>query len=502
MIIQKNIPFLSPLLLKELQETSSCMVKFKESKDKLLVPFVNNTALHSTYYPLKEGKRLKISKDPKELCIAIGFGGGYHLVELAKLNRKIICLPVDNNILYGILKNIDLSRWFNKENFIILTEKEILNYFDFFKYKGFFFVIHPILEKLYSARVLQIIKNVGIKLRQPLLETNTQRKFGKLWFGNIIRNIIYLFENKLDFKPLSIEKKPILVTGAGPSLIENIDLIKSNISKLFIAATDTSLKVLNKFNITPDVVFSFDAQHSSYLHFTGIKTKFRLFTDFTSSLRLSNDQTILFSNHPFVNIFKKAGCTPIYLPSDTRNIGGAIIDFFCKYFPDYPIVTVGIDYGIHKNSLYSKGSYINDYMLVNRNYFLTDNNIDCSLLYRDRFLQKQGEWQTTELLLQYTKTIKDKTNIYSLSTSPFVPYKKIKLIDEVINQSKKLKAKTVSFEKPKINKLDFFSLLIQEIKSNPEFLYSYFLSIGKNPDEYEVEKLITLLKKMFFAIKE
>ena len=412
-----------------MQNITSSMVEFKESKDKLPVPFVNKTALHSTYYPLKEADRIHIPKDESMLCIAIGIGAAYHLVKLAKLNKMIIGIPVDNNILYRILEKSDLSRWFKKGKLIILTEKEILNYFDFFKYQEYFLIIHPVLERLYSPKLLQIIKNVKSIIREPLLEANTQKKFGKLWLNNIIKNIIYFLEDGFDFTPLTIGKKPILITGAGPSLIQNINLIKNNLGKIYIAATDTSFKILDKFNITPDAVFSFDAQHFSYLHFTGIKKKSRLFTDFTSSLRLNNSQTILFSNHPLINLFKEIGWTPIYLSSNTRNIGGAVIDFFCKYFPDHPIITAGIDYGIYKHNSYSKGSYISDYKIINSNYFLTGNKIDCSLLYRQRFSQKNGDWQTTKLMEQYTCSGSLQKNIYSLSTSPFVTYKEIKSLE-------------------------------------------------------------------------
>ncbi len=495
MSLEQNKILLSNALKNELPKINSMPLEFKKSKDNLLVPIVNNISLHSTYYPLKESERITVPPDLSYACIAIGFGAGYHLTELAKKNRKIIAIPIEKKITFEILKKINLTKWFKKENLVIISEEEIIKYFDFFNNKRVHFIIHPVLQKMYPNKVNIIIKNISSLLKYPLLEINTQRKFGKLWFYNIIRNTIFFFENGYNFEPLIINNKPILITGAGPSLYENINLINKNKDKLFIAATDTSLKILNKFKIYPDICFSFDSQQETLSHFIGIKKLPRLFTDFTSIIRLNKNQTMVFSNHPVISVFKKMGWNPVLLSSNTRNIGGAAIDFFVKYFPDYPIITVGIDYGIYKNQYYSRGSYSSEYKYFFSSYFNTENNIDSKLIYRDHFNKIKEKWKSTDLFEKYAKSIRSLKNIFSLSSSPFIKFNKIKTLKYIIDQAYSLGKSTLVFEKPNFSQQDFMTAFIEEIKINPEIIFSYFISTGEYPDKNALEKIIQTIKK-------
>ena len=69
------------------------------------MPVVNNISLHSTYFPLKESEKVKIQDDNRKEIIAVGFGAGYHLVNLAK-TRKIICVSIDDENLHRVLEKI------------------------------------------------------------------------------------------------------------------------------------------------------------------------------------------------------------------------------------------------------------------------------------------------------------------------------------------------------------------------------------------------------------
>ena len=493
MIINNNVEFLSKTVLDNIKQTKDNSIQFKESKDGLPVPMVNNIALHSAYYPLKEAERINKESDEKKLCIAIGFGAGYHLTGI---NKEIIAISVSHETLSNVLEKIDLSKWFSKDKLRIINEDEIVEYFDFFNYSSFYFIIHPVLERLFPDRVKEIINKVIELLREPLLEMNTQRKFGRLWFKNILSNIKYFIDDNCNFEPLTIGAKPILVTGAGPSLVLNIDKIKSERNKLFIASADTSFKILLKYNIIPDAIFSFDSQHYTYLHFAGIKNTPRLFTDITSPIRLNKNQTILFSNHPVEKVFKKSGWNPVYLPSDTRNIGSAVISFFQRYFNEHTIVTAGIDYGIFENTIYSKGSYIDDYIYSTGNYFNSVTSQFSKLLYRDNFSKKINGWKTTLLFEEYSKN-NSANKVYTLSSSPFTGFTRITSLQEAAEQSKNIKEKILIFEKPQMQGKEFINAFTDNLKNYPEVLDSYFLSIGRQYCTNEMNKIILIIKEIF-----
>ncbi|MFQ3579737.1 MAG: 6-hydroxymethylpterin diphosphokinase MptE-like protein, partial [Bacteroidales bacterium] len=146
-------------------------------------------------------------------------------------------------------------------------------------------------------KVKEILENI-------ITESKTIEKFYNVWKNNFLRNKIHYKSKKYDFSDLEINKKKcILVCGGGPGLQEKFDEIKKIRDSIYIASSDTALKILIKNGITPDSVFSFDPQHFSYYHFTGfIPNNIRVFTDFISGVRLKK-QTVIFSNHPFKDEF-------------------------------------------------------------------------------------------------------------------------------------------------------------------------------------------------------
>ncbi len=443
MILKNNISYLSESLLREIENCPSKEIEFKNSKDNNIVPVVDNVALHSLYYPLREGERLNLTSKKNTLFIGIGFGAGYALVDYCNKNDEAIVVVVEYNILYKILEKVDLSKNFSSKKLKLIKASEITNYFDISKYDDYFLVIHPVLQNLYSKEILNAIKTIKSLLNPMTLDIKTRKKFDFIWKKNINKNLKYLFEGGYDFSPLTIDK-PIIVCGAGPSLEKNIEILKKYKDKFFIASSDSSLKVLLKNKVNPDAVFSFDCQNYSYYHFTDSNKNYRLFTDFLSPLRLKGvRQTPLFSEHPFFEIFKHLKYRTIKLSSNARNIGGATIDFFKDYFQDFPIVTVGIDYSYYKNLSYSRGTYLSEYKLINSDYFSSSEKSDAVLFYKNNFTERQGDWKSDYLLLEYKKNTKK--NVYTLSDSPFVDFIKIGDISKLLEKKQSLK--TLEFQK-------------------------------------------------------
>lgn len=69
--------------------------------------------------------------------------------------------------------------------------------------------------------------------------------------------------NFLDFSSVhnnfKFNSKPFMLIGSGPSLGKNIHILKENQSKFILVAAYSSLKILLKNNITPDVIVHIDA---------------------------------------------------------------------------------------------------------------------------------------------------------------------------------------------------------------------------------------------------
>ena len=67
----------------------------------------------------------------------------------------------------------------------------------------------------------------------------------------------------------SISNQPVLIIGAGPSLEEHIEWLSNNKEKFLIFAVATSLKILHKYDIKPDIVSHIDGFEAGYQNFIG-----------------------------------------------------------------------------------------------------------------------------------------------------------------------------------------------------------------------------------------
>jgi hypothetical protein len=100
-----------------------------------------------------------------------------------------------------------------------------------------------------------------------------------------------------DFSNSVFKDKPMLVLAAGPSLIDNIEWLKSNHHKFIIVAISTILNTLHKHNVKPDIVTQLD----------GGDTSLKFYEDVIEDGFLSDAAMIFGSNIPVKvrSMFKK-----------------------------------------------------------------------------------------------------------------------------------------------------------------------------------------------------
>lgn len=485
MILKENLVFLSERVREILKNREEESLEYRLNKDNIRVPFYKKVSLHSLYNPFGENKNLEYKKNT--LVISIGFGAGYHLVSLFEKYNNIIVILFEFEIFKSIISEIDLTKLFDPKKLKIITMEDVLDYYDFFSYDGYQLVYPLSYERIFSGILLDEIKKIKCILNNRILDINTQKKFGKIWHKNILKNIKNIDE--FDNSPLKIDK-PILITGAGYSLIENIELIKNIRDSIYIAATDTSLKILDSYNITPDSVFTFDCQNWTLHHFLSLKSyNFRLFIDFTVNIFYEKIErkTLLFSNHPFSKFFTQFRDRP-RLDSSSGNIGTATIDFFYKYFIDIPIITCGIDYAIYNFNMYPKLTSIVINNKIKSNFFNTTENCDTKILYNYNIIEKSGNWCTNSLLKSYSdfcKRIPYIDKIFTLSNSPFTNFKKIydikNFFDKISIKEKILYFPELNFQTRDIKKF---------LENNIDSLMPYFLAMKKNPQDPLIRNLI------------
>lgn len=230
---------------------------------------VNNKHIHSKYDPEKEAINFIKSKKNlmnEKVILVYGIGLGYHIEEILKIkseNSKVYVFEANDDLIeacrkYNKILNFDKFRLVTyKENFFIRLNECLALVNDIIVHK-------PSLEtiKIYNNKLYEIINHYE---RERFL---------------ILKNKDILVQNKKCnlkinskkieeiFKDFNFEKW--IVIAAGPSLDNDIKLLKSKKKEYKLIAVGTVVKTLLKNGITPDLIVIIDGMEIVKCQLQGI----------------------------------------------------------------------------------------------------------------------------------------------------------------------------------------------------------------------------------------
>lgn len=234
--------------------------------------------LHSVNGAIEEANSIvqDLIDENNSIKIIYGLGLGYLLDSASiKLKQsKIIVYEPNIDILKYTLSIAQLNA-LSEDNVFICSSKEkfkehIFNFVNentkisisfLNSYKSFMEDIKAI---LFDAQSIQgeIIGN-----------KNTLINFGEIVFKTTIFNLARTIQNPNITQLKDIYKgKTALILCAGPSLEENIDIIKKNQDKFILFALNPTLKLLQKHQIDPDFVIAIESTYIAK-QFEGVDTK-------------------------------------------------------------------------------------------------------------------------------------------------------------------------------------------------------------------------------------
>lgn len=389
-ILNKNIVFLSrrfPDLIEGLtQKDETAAFSFSRSPGPNI--YFKNRPFHSKADPLKEAINLVkgLTVKPGYIFIFMGIGLGYHIetfIEMYGINAK-------NTTIIAIEKSIEaFSILVNNRDISFLEGAHLFINREFKHVAGFFEKLNPLSFKGY--RIIRLrgafssfsdyyteLENYFKNLTSgKLSDVLTRFAFESLWMKNIIENVPALIGKKpINTLKNALKNKPALVTGAGPSLLRQMETIKKVSEKVHLIAVDTALEPLLKSGIKPDVIVTLDAQFYNLFDFFSIlkgkkySNGMKLVTDTTtypkilkywpgelyfseSVSRVNEGDNIRYEGHPLMDHFRG------YIPSlDPLECGGSVTTTAIElalYLGADPVIVTGFDlsytsYMTHINS--------------------------------------------------------------------------------------------------------------------------------------------------------
>lgn len=198
-----------------------------------------------------------------EKFIFIGVGLGLHLLEIDKKidANEYFIIEDDLELFYLSLFCTPYFKLENKTLYFAIAEKdnEFINQVNIFLENSFY------LNRYLKYSYFPAHSEHKIKLIQNVLSSQDFASFPyKTLLTKYLRPLEYINkQSKIvdflhHFPNSSISSKPILVLGAGPSLSNNIKWLKEYAQNFTIMAVASTLKILYKHQIQPDIITHLD----------------------------------------------------------------------------------------------------------------------------------------------------------------------------------------------------------------------------------------------------
>jgi len=198
----------------------------------------------------------------------------------------------------------------------------------------------------------------------------TLAKMGRLYIRNALRNLP-LVTRFPSASQLSFGEAPVLVLGAGPSLDETLDALKSKYANLLacpdnrpfkIICVDTCLGALKERNIIPDLAVILESQHWNIRDFLSCKgwnvnAAIDISSLPASASVLSGERFLFFTPWTRLKIFgrlKDTGLLPVEIPP-LGSVGLTAVEL-ARRFTGGKIICAGLDFSFTQDKYHARST--------------------------------------------------------------------------------------------------------------------------------------------------
>jgi hypothetical protein len=308
----------------------------------------------------------KITFEPKTLVFIPSLGLGYGLSELLDKipdSCHILCIEVDERLFKLALSAGDVLPKSNRLTIIRTAQPKqaaaVAQNLGLWRFRRLLPLHLSGGYRLYRREYRELQEILEEEIRLFWQNKLTLVAMADLWLKNLFTNLRLLPEAG-DISDLSTDR-PVLVTGAGPSLEKRLDWITRIRKQTILMAVDTSLPVLSEADLLPDWVFTLDAQIYTILDFISCRDpRIKLLCDLTSnpqSLRLF-PELFFFSTrfHP-LRLFDRLASTGL-LPTllhPRGSVGVSAVEA-ALLITKGPVLFTGLDFSYPQGQLHARGA--------------------------------------------------------------------------------------------------------------------------------------------------
>ncbi|MFD2116987.1 6-hydroxymethylpterin diphosphokinase MptE-like protein [Paenibacillus yanchengensis] len=233
--------------------------------------------MYSKYNPEHECQRWSESSEPIQqdsYIIMYGLGLGYHFNAYITQNRghQIYIYEPELSIFVESLKVISLQSVIEHSNFRYLAvgedpmeQEQLFFLFHIYASESKHIVAIPFYMKKNIAQYEQFTEKLRIGLSNHLSSEQYAKSLGKFTLYNTLRNFTSIINTpSLAGMRDRLKGKQAVIIGAGPSLENEIDLLKSIQDQVFLIAAGSSIQSLLSHGIEPHLIVSMDAGKFNY----------------------------------------------------------------------------------------------------------------------------------------------------------------------------------------------------------------------------------------------
>ncbi len=225
---------------------------------------------HSNVNPVKEAADFaRYYYSPgSEAYVVWGLGLGYHIQELLKLDDGITLMiyESDMDVIYHCFNAVDMSVYLSLSGVKFIYDPNFTKIIDALEHITENFILHyPSLRHIENVKIREqmemfFIRDSGKRNAAILFENNSRENFKH-------------FDGYVDELKPNLEGKDIVIVAAGPSLDQNVELLKNKKPNMVIMAVETVFRKLIQLGIEMDYVIVTDANSRVYHHLKGLENQ-------------------------------------------------------------------------------------------------------------------------------------------------------------------------------------------------------------------------------------